>query len=108
MMLVKLKFAILSGEKKLFCHAGEPADTEFGSGYSAKILSATGLNRSGVITFPANGDRIHLPALSARPLSGSKIVNSRFALSRVSEKSPLRCAAVGTDATFSEGYSWSS
>ncbi|SRR5260370_1427959 len=108
MMLVKLKFAMLFGEKKLFCHAGDPADTVFGCGYSARILSATGLNRSGVITLPAKGDRIHLPVLSARPLSGSKIVINRFELSRVSEKSPLRCAAVGTDATFSEGYSWSS
>src|SRR5215471_9653665 len=65
--LLKLKSATLSAQKKLFCHAGEPAETVLGNGYSARILAATGLIWSAGMMLPVNGWRIHLPLASARP-----------------------------------------
>src|SRR5205823_3841467 len=52
MTFSKLKFATLSGEKKLFCHAGDPAETVFGSGYRARIFWLTGLMRSPGMVLP--------------------------------------------------------
>jgi hypothetical protein len=67
-----------------------------GSGKYFRTWSATGSIRAAGITLPANWSRMKPPAGFARVVNGSKIRMSCPFCASVCEKSPFRCASVGT------------